>query len=228
LLTARTIKHDNLVAAGLAHRSLMELLDGAVQTAADTARACLEASAAAGAEHNPYTSRAHLVLCWAAFQRLDMDLARSELAIVQAAPVSAIDPFVVVLEALLRTRLLAEQGRVEDGIRALAGRLIVPQPVPAFVLRLVAVVHAQLAALMGDATEITAQADRLVELGYPTDAAMFEAIAVAYRGESTAGAEPGGAPTAAAHSHHRTGCRHGVHRPAVRGGPAARWPSLRQ
>jgi LuxR family transcriptional regulator, maltose regulon positive regulatory protein len=183
LLTARTIQHDSLVAAGLAHRSMMELLDGAVQTAADTARACLESSAAAGVEHNPYTSRAHLVLCWAAFQRLDVELARTELAIVQGAPVSAIDPFVVVLEALLRTRLLAEQGRVEDGIRALAGRLIVPQPVPAFMLRLVAVVHAQLAALMGDAAEIRVQADRLVELGYPADAAFFEAIALAYRGE---------------------------------------------
>jgi ATP/maltotriose-dependent transcriptional regulator MalT len=183
LLSARTIHHDRLVAAGLAHRSMVELFDGAVQTAADTACSCLEIAAAVGADHNPYTSRAHLVLCWAAFQRLDMDVARAELATVQDAPVSAIDPFVVVLETLLRSRLLAEQGRVEDAIRVLAGRLVVPQPVPAFISRLLAMLRAQLAGLMGDAAEIRVQADRLAELGFPDDAAFFGAVAAAYRGE---------------------------------------------
>jgi ATP/maltotriose-dependent transcriptional regulator MalT len=183
LLTAESIEHTRLIAAGLAHRSMLEMLDGSVQTAADTARLCIERAAEAGVSHDAYTSRAHLALCWAAYQRLDIAAAGSELAIVQAAPVWAIDPFIVVLETVLRALLLAEQGRVDDAIRGLAGRLVVPQPVPAPMLRLVALARAHLAQLTGDVVEVQAQAVQLSELGFPTDARVVGAVAAWRRGE---------------------------------------------
>ena len=117
---ARVLGDDRMEAAGLAHRSLLELVEGAYQTAATTARDSLEHAARGASANLPHIACAHLVIGWAAVQALDLDTARRHLAAADAEKALRIDPLLTEVARLLRIKLLAEEGAVPEASQLLA------------------------------------------------------------------------------------------------------------
>ena len=183
LVTARSLRHHRLIAAGLAHRAMLETIGGSFQTAADTARESLAEAAIAGVSGDPYVGRSHLAIGWAAFQELDMRTARAYLGQVEAAPAAMADPLVIVMAALLRARLLADEGRNDAARRVLTGRLDIPEPMPLFLRRLVGVVRGQTAMFAGDADALALQVDDFQSLGLESEARIFDTFRVGMGGD---------------------------------------------
>ena len=117
---AGLLGNERLLATGLADRSLLELLDGSFQTAAETARSSLEHAQRGGAVNTPQAAGAHLVIAWAAAHELDLIPAHEQLAAAEAEPALQTDPVLIDLVRLLKVKLLSEEGLVEDARRLLA------------------------------------------------------------------------------------------------------------
>ena len=189
LVAARSLRHHRLIAAGLAHRAMLETIGGSFQTAADTAREALSEAAVAGVSGDPYVGRAYLALGWAAFHELHMRSALEHLARVEAAPAAMADPLLVVMASLLRARLLADDGRLDAAHRVLTGRLEIPEPMPLFLRRLLGVVRGQTAMMTGDADALRWQIEDFRALGLDSEAEIFEAFRVGMGGEPGAAVE---------------------------------------
>jgi ATP/maltotriose-dependent transcriptional regulator MalT len=189
LVAARSLQHHRLIAAGLAHRAMLETIGGSFQTAAETARETLAEAATAGVSGDPYIGRAHLALGWAAFHELQMRSARDHLARVEAAPSAMADPLLVVMAALLRARLLAEDGCLDAAHRVLTGRLEIPEPIPLFLRRLLGVVRGQTAMMAGDAEALRLQINDFRALGLHSEAQILEAFQRGMGGEPGAAVE---------------------------------------
>lgn len=183
LVAARSLRHHRLIAAGLAHRAMLETIGGTFQTAADTAREALAEAAIAGVSGDPYVGRAHLALGWAAFHELQLSSARDHLARVEAAPAAMADPLLVVMAALLRARLLAEDGCLDAAHRVLTGRFEIPEPMPLFLQRQLGVVRGQTAMMSGDGDAIRLQIQHFGALGLHAEAQIFEAFKVGMGGD---------------------------------------------
>jgi DNA-binding CsgD family transcriptional regulator len=84
--------------------------------------------------------------------------------------------------AVLRARLLIEDGRLPDAERVLATPFEVRGPVPAFLSALVDTAKAQLAAATGDDDGLDEVIARLHDLGCTAEARLFGAIRTAFEG----------------------------------------------
>jgi ATP/maltotriose-dependent transcriptional regulator MalT len=173
----RMLGNAQMTAAGLAHRSFLELVDASFQTAAATARSALDLLADQPPPSLPFVARAHVVLGWAAVHELDLITAHEQLAAAEAASAQEVDPLVTEMTHLLEARLLAEEGLVADARRLLAERTGTLTTTPRFLARLRAIVEAQTAALANDVATLRDQVSVLAELGYPLDARLFAAVA---------------------------------------------------
>jgi DNA-binding CsgD family transcriptional regulator len=182
IYNGRLLGNDRLVAAGLAHRSLLELVDGSFQTAAATARNALDLLGDGQLPNLPFVARAHLVMGWAAVHELDLIAGHEQLAAAEQLSMLEVDPLVTDMLHLLRARLLAEEGLVEDARRLLAEHTHALSAAPPFLARLDAIVRAQTAALANDLPALRDEVTTLAELGYPTDARLFAAVARAGEG----------------------------------------------
>ena len=178
----RLLGNDRMTAAGLAHRSFLELVDASFQTAAATARSALDLLADQPPPTLPFVARAHLVLGWAAVHELDLIAAHQQLAAAEEASAQEVDPLVTEMLHLLEARLLAEEGLVQDASRLLAERTGTLATTPRFLARLRAIVVAQTAALANDVATLREQVSTLAELGYPFDAQLFAAVVQAGSG----------------------------------------------
>ena len=179
---AGLLGNERLLATGLADRSLLELLDGSFQTAAETARSSLEHARRGGAVNTPQAAGAHVVMAWAAAHELDLIPAHEQLAAAEAEPALQTDPVLSDLVRLLKVKLLSEEGLVEDARRLLAQHRPALSSEPGFLRRLAVISAAQLAAMTNDVTALRDQVVTLAELGQPRDAELFGAVALACEG----------------------------------------------
>jgi DNA-binding CsgD family transcriptional regulator len=178
----RALGYDQMLAAGMAHRSLLELVEGSFQTAAATARASLEHTAAGDARTLPHVAWAHLVQAWSAVHELDLIAAHQHLAAAEREASTEVDPLLAEMTGLLQAKLLGEEGLVEDARRLLAENRPKARISPPYVRRLVAITTAQTAALVNDVSTVKDQVLALEDLGYPADAQLFAAVALAGEG----------------------------------------------
>jgi ATP/maltotriose-dependent transcriptional regulator MalT len=179
---ARARGQHRMLAAGLAHRSVLEMIDGSFQTAGSTARSSLD-QLTDGVQDLPYVALAHLVAGWSALHELDLAECEKHLVAAEGEAAVGIDDLVVELARLLRAKLLAEQGLVEDARRLLAQHRPVHERLPRFMLRLTAITEAHTAALVNDRTMVANQTVRLAELGCRTDAELFGALGDVGKGD---------------------------------------------
>lgn len=180
---ARMVGLDRLIAAGLAHRAVLELVEGSFGSATRTARECLDRASAAGVGHDSYTARAHLVLGYAAFQELQFEQAEVHLGAVGTVPTAFDDPVVEIVGTVLRARLLTERGQVEEARQLLAPPPDIPEPLPAFLVRLRSIIRAQLALLTGDLAAVEAELDTMRGAGRDDEARLFADLVLGLRGD---------------------------------------------
>ncbi len=178
---SRQLPHPGLVCASLAHRAILEMIDGAYQTGADTATACLEVARTSPLTSGLHLGRAHLALAWAAFQSLRLDDAEAALSAVEEHP-EALDPLLAVYSRLLRVRLLAARGDVLGSGRLLASRADVPEHLPFFADRLTRVVRIQSAAMMNDLGTMWFEIDGMRTAGYADDVELWTAVTTGLEG----------------------------------------------
>jgi LuxR family transcriptional regulator, maltose regulon positive regulatory protein len=176
---ARVLGHDRMLAQGLAHRALLELVDGSYQTAAATARGSLRHAELGGSENVPHAACAHLVIGWADVQALDFPAARGHLEAAEAEPTLSTDPLLEAIARLLRIQLLAKEGSMQAARRMLAEHRPSPASEPPFLHRLGVLTSAQVVAMVNDTSAIRDHVITLAELGYLDDAELFEALAEA-------------------------------------------------
>ncbi len=169
--------HDRMLAVGLAHRGLLEMLDGSFQTAATTADSSLEYAERAGLRSRPHMALAHLVSGWGALHRLDLPGCEAHLIAAEDEVAVEVDLLVSELARLLRARLLAEQGQVDEASRLLAEHRSAEWAIPAFARRLSLVVEAQTAALVNDVATVRDRSLALADLGYDSESELFAAVA---------------------------------------------------
>lgn len=179
---ARLLCHDRMLASALAHRGFLELIDGAFQTAAATARSSLQHAARGGAVNLPHIPCAHLVLGWAAVHELDIVAAREHLVAAESESSLQIDPLLSDFARLLDIKVLAEEGAVENAGRRLAEHRSSPASQPAFLQRLSVLTSAQVASVASDVSGLRDRVTTLAELGFLDDADLFEALAEAGQG----------------------------------------------
>jgi len=176
LVTARAVDNHRLAAAALADRAVLQLLEGQFQTAAATARECLGESRAAGRAADGYLGYPHVALGWAAFYDLRLADAAAELAEVRRLDGQAFEPLVDALCHVLEARLLAETGDVAGARRLLSSAPARPEPAPAFLDGIYAVVRAHWALVDGDVGDTEAQLPVMRWLGWQVSTSAFEAV----------------------------------------------------
>jgi ATP/maltotriose-dependent transcriptional regulator MalT len=176
LVIAHAVGNHRLAAASLAGRAVLQLLEGQFQTAATTARECLAEVKAAGRLDDVYLGRAHVALGWAAFYDLRLDEAAAELAEAQRLDGRTFDPLVTSLCHVLAARLVAETGDVPGARRLLSAVPAHPEPAPAFLTGIYAVVRAYWALVDGDVAETTTQLPVMRRLGWEVSTAAFDAV----------------------------------------------------
>ena len=176
LVIARAVDNHRLAAAALADRAVLQLLDGQFQTAAATAGECLAESKVAGRTSDGYLGRPHVALGWAAFYDLRLTDAADELAEARLSDGETFDPLVRALCHVLEARLMAETGDVAGARRMLSTAPAHPEPAPAFLDAIYAVVRAYWALVDGDVGETEAQLPAMRSLGWQVSTAAFEAV----------------------------------------------------
>jgi ATP/maltotriose-dependent transcriptional regulator MalT len=176
LVTARAVDNHRLAAAALADRAVLQLLDGQFQTAASTARECLAETRVADSGGDGYLGRPHVALGWAAFYDLRLEDAAAELAEAGRLNGQTFDPLVGALCHVLEARLVAETGDVAGARRLLSSAPAHPEPTPAFLDGIYAVVRAHWALVDGDVSDTEAQLAAMRRLGWQVSTASFEAV----------------------------------------------------
>jgi len=190
LVTAQALGHHRMVAAALANRAVLEILDARFQTAAGTAAQCLAAAARAGRVgpmQDSAMARAHLALAWAAYYDIRFADAKAALVDVAAIERRASDPLVATLFCLLSARLSLEDGDVDEARRLLDSTPATPEPAPGYLVWLIAAARADQALLANDMTEARRQGQVMREAGVSTDDALLQWV-IADHDSDTAGA----------------------------------------
>ena len=165
-----------LSASALAHRCVLELAAGLYGTAADTASAALRADVAEALPAD-VRARAHLVRGWAATYALEPRTAQDALhEVARLAP--SVDPVVRLLTRLLEVRLTSQDAQHDRALRLLAST-DVEATAPLFLVRLVEVGRAEIAARSRAIPALRDAARRLQRLGLVDDAEMFDCVAPA-------------------------------------------------
>ncbi|MCL3861903.1 LuxR C-terminal-related transcriptional regulator [Actinotalea sp. K2] len=172
-----------LLAAALAHRSVIEVVDGAYAAAAESARTSLGVAASSHLLTDPYTARAHVAAACTSFAHLDPESAWDHLASLEQMPPDELDPTVLTLARVTRGRLLTLEGDHEPAWEVLSGRSLRRADLPPQLGRLVAVARAELAAARWDVSALQREAQELDDLGHPQDGALFRGVAAMLAGD---------------------------------------------
>ncbi|TDW21885.1 ATP/maltotriose-dependent transcriptional regulator MalT [Kribbella kalugense] len=175
LVTARMAGHHQLIAAGLAHRAVVQHVRGQGQNAAWSAQAALDAAGEQGLPQE-YCARAQVVLGFAAVSGLDLDSASKYYEQVAVADVAGSDTVVAGLRTMLRTMLLVEQGRLGDALTELTTDPVAAGPLPSYLSRDLALLRCWLATLLGDKATVDTQVSVLERTGNTTEAELVRAM----------------------------------------------------
>ncbi|MFF0344684.1 LuxR C-terminal-related transcriptional regulator [Kribbella sp. NPDC004875] len=174
-VTARMACHRQLLAAGQAHRAVVQLVRGQVQSAARSAEAALDSAAKYGLAEE-HVVRAQVVLGLAALSRLDLDDARDWSRTVTEADVPGSDPVVTALREMMRTVNVIEDGRLDEARLALASDPPAAGQLPSFLVRDLALLRLWVALLVDDRPSAESQVGILEESGNVAEAALLRAV----------------------------------------------------
>ncbi|MET9272010.1 LuxR C-terminal-related transcriptional regulator [Kribbella sp. NPDC003557] len=175
LVTARRVGHTRLIAAALAHRSVVQYVRGQGLSAAQSAQAALDTVGDAELPQE-YSVRAHVVLGFAALNQLDLDSARHWHRLASSADMAGADTVVAALCMMLRAVLLVESGRLDEALTEINTDPAAAGPLPSFLSRDLALLRFRLAVLIGDKHGVDHQVRILEETGNDADAELVRAV----------------------------------------------------
>jgi ATP/maltotriose-dependent transcriptional regulator MalT len=189
LLSARASDHPGLLALGLGHRAVGELLKSNARGAADTAAEGLTHAQRTGSADRCFTDRSHITLAWASYLRLEFDQAFESLSRIDLDAPGQVDTTVSILSSVLHAALLLEQGRLDEAQRELADPVGAAAALPSYLDRALALTRWRCASARGDGDAAAAEVRVLTKLGFDGDADVLSALARAELGDVDAGLE---------------------------------------
>ena len=178
---AQQVDLPALTRATLAGRAVLEMVDGAYQSALATAEAALVVDPEAPAD--AASARIHLARGWALLQQLRIPEAGEALARFQETPSGVMDPLLLTFGRLLRACVLAAVGEAAEARRVLDTRGDVPERLPHYLARLDRLVRVLIAVAMGDLAAVDVQAAAMRALELPVEARLAEALSVGLGGD---------------------------------------------
>jgi ATP/maltotriose-dependent transcriptional regulator MalT len=172
------------VARALVHVSVIDSAEGLSTAAERHARQALDLARAGGAEDASVFNRAHVVLCWNALQRVDLEEAQRELVIVRRGLERAHDTLVEVAEHLITGYLLVHSGQVAAAQAWLESFPAATEPLPAFVQAHLAVLRAWCALASGDLPAVAEEVETLLALDLRAPADFIRGVALDLGGDT--------------------------------------------
>jgi ATP/maltotriose-dependent transcriptional regulator MalT len=176
LVAAQALGQHRTVAGAYANRALIEMFSGRTQTAMEASQACLRSSQVARRSDDSLLARAHIVAAWVAYAEVDYARAMGSLDEVERISARASDPLVAILAQVLRARILAAAGDVDQARRMVSSAPLVPDSMPSFLVRLLTLFRAQWALLDGDLREAREHADTMLADGWDAGSILVVAI----------------------------------------------------
>jgi LuxR family maltose regulon positive regulatory protein len=170
-----------LVRSTLAGRAVLEMVDGAYQSALATADAGLLVDP--DATPDAASARIHLARGWALLQELRLDEAEKALARFHETPSGMMDPLLLTFERLLRACVLTAVGEAAEARRVMDTRGDVPERLPPYLARLDRLVRLLVAIAMGDLATVDALVPAMRAVDAGVEARLAEALSVGLGGD---------------------------------------------
>jgi ATP/maltotriose-dependent transcriptional regulator MalT len=178
---AQQVELPLLVRSTMAGRAVLEMVDGAYQSALATADAGLLVDPDAQAD--AASARIHLARGWALLQELRLDEAEETLARFHETPSGVMDPLLLTFGRLLRACVLTAVGEVAEARRVMDTRGDVPERLPQYLARLDRLVRLLIAVSMGDLATVDGLAPAMRAVGADAEARLAEALSVGLGGD---------------------------------------------
>jgi ATP/maltotriose-dependent transcriptional regulator MalT len=178
---AQQVDLPSLTRSTLAGRAVLEMVDGAYQSALTTAEAALLIDP--DARSDAATARIHLSRGWALLQELRLAEAEEALAQFHQTPSGVMDPLLLTFGRLLRACVLTALGEAAEARRVLDTRGDVPVRLPQYLARLDRLVRLLIAVAMGDLATVDALAPAMRAVGAEAEARLTEALGVGLGGD---------------------------------------------
>jgi ATP/maltotriose-dependent transcriptional regulator MalT len=188
LVAAEALGQHRTVAGAYANRALIEMFSGRTQSAMEASQTCLRKSAWSRRSHDSLLARAHIVAAWVAYSEVDYARAQESLNEVERISARASDPLVAILALVLRARILADGGNVDEARRVVSSAPLVPDSIPSYLLRLLALFRAQWALEDGDSREAREYADMMSADGWEAGSTLVGGILADLDGNAAEGA----------------------------------------
>ena len=188
LVAAEALGQHRTVAGAYANRALIEMFYGRTQSAMDASQACLRTSQGSRRSHDSLLARAHIVAAWVAYSEVDYAGARESLDEVERISARASDPLVAILAQGLRARILADAGHIDEARRVVSSAPLVPDSMPGYLVRLLALFRAQWALVDGNAREAREYADLMLADGWEEGSTLVRGILTDLEGDAAGGA----------------------------------------
>ncbi|WP_425475619.1 LuxR C-terminal-related transcriptional regulator [Nocardioides tweenelious] len=183
---ARQVDLPLLERAVLAQRAVLEMIDGAYQSALASADSAAELEPP-GAIVDVAAARSHLVRGWSMFQELRVAEAEESLTAFAATPPELMDPLLITYGRMLQACVLAAKGEIEAARRVLDSRGDVPRLLPSYLERIERLVRMFIAIAMGDLTgaESHVRPSRDADAGVDVDSetVLGEAVLIGLGGD---------------------------------------------
>jgi LuxR family maltose regulon positive regulatory protein len=176
LVAAQALGQHRTVAGAQANRALIEMFSGRTQSAMEASHACRRAAQWSGRSDDSLLARAEVVAAWVAYSEVEYARALESLDEVDRISARASDPLVAILAQVLRARILADVGDVDQARRVVSSAPLVPDSMPSYLVRLLTLFRAQWALLDGDAREAREHADTMLADGWEAGSILVGAI----------------------------------------------------
>ncbi len=172
------------VARALVHLSVVDWAAGRPTAAERHARRALALAVAGGAEDAAVFTRAHVVLCWVALQRLDLREVERELAVIRPRLERAYDALVDVAEHLVTGYVLVHTGDIAATRAQLEAFPAATEPLPAFLQAHLSVLRAWCALAGGDLGSVEDEIGTLLALDLQEEAAVIRGVLLDQQGDT--------------------------------------------
>ena len=179
---ARQVDLPLLERAVLAQRGVLEMIDGAYQSALASADAAADLDQS-DTVVDVAAARTHLVRGWSRFQELRLAEAEASLEAFSATPPELMDPLLLTYGRMLHACVLAARGEIEAARRVLDSRGDVPQLLPQFLDRLERLVRLLISIAMGDLTGAEGQVHTTRASVVDNEARLGEAVLIGLSGD---------------------------------------------
>ncbi len=179
---ARQVDLPFLERAVLAQRGMLEMIDGAYQSALASADGAADLDPT-GDARDVAAARIHLVRGWSRLQELRIAEAEACLNDFAATPPEMVDPLLITYGRMLQACVLAAKGQVESARRILDSRGDVPRLLPPYLVRTERLVRLLIAIAMGDLTGAEGQVQVSRDVEADNETVLGEAVLVGLGGD---------------------------------------------